>query len=253
MFDKTILRNYVVKKTAILTAIVSLFLVGCGSDQNYKREIDGNEDYLNSPALKPLIVPKGMTIPAEVADFYIYKLDSKGNLGKQVDIRAPVVPIPTVSDSFVIYNNGVVTFNSPLSADVWNKIPNTLNNKNIPISSSDNLTIKTGKAFIVRADETQTAEASFTFKRKIVGDTQTITLSLDSLARGAEDISSQPIEVQRYVVGLFNSLMDDIAPQSFREPQVKDSNENDAKKGANKDTESMKRIKEDLKDQIRGK
>ena len=77
MFDKTILRNYVVKKTAILTAIVSLFLVGCGSDQNYKREIDGNEDYLNSPALKPLIVPKGMTIPAETADFYINKIDYK--------------------------------------------------------------------------------------------------------------------------------------------------------------------------------
>ncbi|MCX8650801.1 outer membrane protein assembly factor BamC [Gilliamella sp. B2776] len=230
MFNKTILHNYVLIKTVILTAIVSLLLVGCGSDQNYKREIDGNEDYLNSPALKPLIIPKGMTIPAEIADFFIYKLDSKGNLGKQVDIRPPVVPIPTVSDAFVIYNNGVVTFNSPLNADVWNKIPNTLNNKNIPISSSDNFTIKTGKAFIIRADETQTAEASFIFKRQIVGDTETITVSLDSLTRGTEDISSQPIEVQRYVVGLFNSLMDDVAPQSFRELPVKDSNENEAKK-----------------------
>ncbi|MCX8701446.1 outer membrane protein assembly factor BamC [Gilliamella sp. B2840] len=230
MFNKTILHNYVLIKTVILTAIVSLLLVGCGSDQNYKREIDGNEDYLNSPALKPLIIPKGMTIPAEIADFFIYKLDSKGNLGKQVDIRPPVVPIPTVSDAFVIYNNGVVTFNSPLNADVWNKIPNTLNNKNIPISSSDNFTIKTGKAFIIRADETQTAEASFIFKRQIVGDTETITVGLDSLTRGTEDISSQPIEVQRYVVGLFNSLMDDVAPQSFRELPVKDSNENEAKK-----------------------
>lgn len=250
MFNKTILHNYVVKKTAILTTIVSFFLVGCGSDQNYKREIDGNEDYLNSPALKPLIIPKGMSIPAESADFFIYKLDSKGNLGKQVDIRPPVVPIPTISDSFVVYNNGVVTFNSPLSADVWNKIPNTLNNRNIPISSSDNSTIKTGKAFIVRADEDQTIEASFIFERKIVGDTQTITVSLGSLTRGADDISSQPLEVQRYVVGLFNSLMDDLAPQSFREPLVKDPNENESKKEADKDAESMKRHKEDLKDHL---
>lgn len=235
MFNKTILNNNIIKKLAILVVITSLFLVGCGSDQNYKRQIDGNEDYLNSPALKSLTLPKGVSIPAEIADYYIYKLDAKGDVGKQVDIRPPVLPIPTISDAFVSYNNGEVVLNSPLSVDVWNKIPNTLSSKNILISNSDDFTIQTNKAFILRADEFQRVEASFIFKRQIVGQTQIITVGLNSLTRGAEDISSQPLEVQRYVVGLFNALMDDIAPPSFREPPVKESKDDAEKKKSDED------------------
>lgn len=253
MFNKTVLQNNVIKKVAILTAVASFFLVGCGSDQNYKREVDGNDDYLNSPSLKPLIVPQGITVPAEVADYFVNNGKIDGPLGKQVDIRPPVLPLSTISEAFVIYNNGMVTFNVPLSYNIWDRIPNILTNKNIPIDGRDNQTIKTAKAYIVRADESQQTEASYVFKRKIMGNTETITLGLNSLTRGAEDISTQPAEVQRYVVGLFNIIMDEVAPESVRQPPVKNPKDDDAKKDAksDKDSESMKALKEDLKDNNR--
>ncbi|MCO6560556.1 MAG: hypothetical protein J6574_05525, partial [Gilliamella sp.] len=74
----------------------------------------------------------------------------------------------------------------------------------------------TNKAFMVRADEDQAVEASYSMTRELLGDTETITISITSLTRGAEDLISQPIEVQRYVVGLFNDIMDDVAPDSVR-------------------------------------
>ena len=60
MLNKTVLKCNAFKKTTILSAVASIFLVSCSSDQNYKREIDGSEDYLNSPALKALVIPEGV-------------------------------------------------------------------------------------------------------------------------------------------------------------------------------------------------
>ncbi|MCO6553050.1 MAG: outer membrane protein assembly factor BamC [Gilliamella sp.] len=212
----TLFKGNVIKKTAVLTVLTSLFLVGCGSDQNFKREVDGNEDYLKSPSLKPLIIPEGTSVPAESGDFYIVTTEVKGELGKKLDIRPPVLPIPTIQDAFAIYNNGSVTFNAPLSNNIWDRIPDSLSKRNIFIASGDNNSIKTNKAFMVRADEDQAVEASYSMTRELLGDTETITISITSLTRGAEDLISQPIEVQRYVVGLFNDIMDDVAPDSVR-------------------------------------
>jgi outer membrane protein assembly factor BamC len=214
--NRTLFKNKAIKKVAVLTIMTSLFLVGCGSNQNYKREVDGNEDYLKAPTLKPLIIPDGISVPAESGEFYVNNAEISGDLGKRVDIRPPILPIPTIQEAFAIYNNGAVTFNVPLSYNVWERIPNSLSKRNISIVSQDHNTLKTGKAFMVRADEDQTVEAAYSFKRQLVGDTETIVISTLSLTRGADDLTSQPIEVQRYVVGLFNGIMDDVAPDSLR-------------------------------------
>ncbi|MWP62102.1 outer membrane protein assembly factor BamC [Gilliamella sp. Pas-s25] len=233
--NKTIFKSNVIKKTAVLTVLASLFLVGCGSDQNFKREVEGNEDYLKSPTLKPLVIPKGVKVPAESGDFYIDKSEFHGDLGKQLDIRPPSLPIPTIQDAFAIYNNGAVTFNVPLSSHVWERIPDSLSKKNISIVNRDNNSIKTGNAFMPRADEDQAVQATYSIKRQLLGDTETIAISITSLNRGSDDLMSQPIEVQRYVVGLFNDIMDDVAPDSVRVVPPKAQN-NDAEK----DNESKK-------------
>ena len=225
-------KGNVIKKTVVLTAVTSLFLVGCSSDQNFKREVEGNEDYLKSPTLKPLIIPESISVPAESGEFYVVKTEFKGNLGKKLDIRPPILPIPTIQDVLAVYNNGSVTFNVPLSNNVWNRIPDSLSRKNIPIASHDNNTIKTNKAFMARADEDQAVEATYSISRQLLGDTETITISIISLTRGFDDLISQPIEVQRYVVGLFNDIMDNVAPDSVRVVPRKAQNEEIEKENA---------------------
>lgn len=242
MLNKTELKSNAFKKLAVLSVITSMFMVGCSSDQNYKREVDGNEDYLNSPALKSLIIPDGVSVPAESGDFYVANNEIEGAVGKQLDIRPPTLAIPTIPDAFVYYEHSAVTFNVPTSYGVWNNIPNTLNKQNILISSSDSKTIKTNNAIIIRQDEQQPVEASFVFTRQILGGTETITIMLTSLTRGSENLMSQPIEVQRYAVGLFNQIMDDVAPESLRTVSVKKDE---------KESDPNKELKEDLKDSIR--
>ena len=249
MLNKTVLKCNAFKKTTILSAVASIFLVSCSSDQNYKREIDGSEDYLNSPALKALVIPKGVSVPVEVGDFYIDGSNIEGALGKKLDIRPPTVPIVTVDEAFVIYNDGMVTFNTPISSGVWNRIPNTLAKQNIPIVASDNNTIKTGNAVISRGDEKRAVEASYIFKRQILDETETITIVLHTLTRDGSDLMSQPIEVQRYTVGLSNQIMDDVAPESLRTVPIKEKTDEDKKD--DKESDPNKALKEDLKDDIR--
>lgn len=239
MFNKTVCKSAIIKKAVILTLLSSAFIVGCGSDQNYKREIEGSEDYLKSPDLKPLVVPQGISIPAEIADYYVYTAKTEGAIGRQVDIRPPLIPIPTIANAYASYDKGVVTLTAPINNGVWNNIPNTLKNINLPISSSDNNTIQTAKAFMVRGDEEQTVEASFFIQRQIFNDAETITVALSSLTRGADDLTSNPIEVQRYVVRLFNAIMDDVAPPSSRIPPEKEKKNEEEKKDADKNPEVM--------------
>lgn len=242
MLNKTELKSNAFKKLAVLSVITSMFMVGCSSDQSYKREVDGNEDYLNSPALKALIIPEGVSVPVESGDFYVDNNKIDGAVGKQLDIRPPTLAIATIPESFVHHEHNTVTFNVPVSYGVWNNIPNTLNKQNILVSSSDSKTIKTNNAIISRQDEQQPVEASFVFTRQNLGATETITIVLSSLMRSGENLMSQPIEVQRYVVGLFNQIMDDVAPESLRTVPVK----TDEKK-----SDPNKELKEDLKDSIR--
>ena len=229
MLNKTELKSKTLKKIAVLSVITSMFLVGCSNDQRYKREVDSNEDYLNAPALKSLIIPEGVSVPQEVGEYYVINNNVEGAVGKQLDIRPPVLTISTIPDAFVLYKNGTVTFNVPVSYGIWNNIPNTLNKQNILVSSSDSTTIKINDALITRKDEQQPVNASFVVTRQMHGNAETITIVLSALTRGGENLMSQPIEVQRYVVGLFNHIMNDVAPESLWTVPVKDSTDENKK------------------------
>ena len=249
MLNKTELKSKTLKKIAVLSVITSMFVVGCSNDQRYKREVDSNEDYLNAPALKSLIIPKGVSVPQEVGEYYVINNNVEGAVGKQLDIRPPELTISTIPDAFVVYKNGTVNFNVPVSYGIWNNIPNTLNKQNIQISSSDSTTIKINGAIITRKDEQQPVNASFVLTRQMHGSAETITIVLSALTRGGENLMSQPIEVQRYVVGLFNHIMNDVAPESLWTVPVKDST--DENKKDSKESDPMKDLKDDLKDSLR--
>lgn len=198
------------KQTLILTSVLSLLIVGCSSDQRYKREIEGNEDYLQALELKPLIVPNGVKVPIESAEYYIYKAAREGSVGKELDIRAPALPLPTIADSYASYDEGVVTLDSPEYSGVWKQIPSILNFRHIAITHSDGSSIKTGARFVYRADEEQPVEASYLLQRNVQGSREYITIELSSLRRMGQEVSST-IESQRYTVEFFNMLMNDFS------------------------------------------
>ncbi|PLN16176.1 outer membrane protein assembly factor BamC, partial [Klebsiella pneumoniae] len=74
-----------------------LLLAACSSDSRYKRQVSGDEAYLQASPLSELHAPAGMILPIQVGDYNIPVANSTGAVGKALDIRPPAQPLALVS------------------------------------------------------------------------------------------------------------------------------------------------------------
>ncbi|WP_392553350.1 outer membrane protein assembly factor BamC [Orbus wheelerorum] len=199
------------KKTLIIASLLSLFVTGCSNDQRYKREVEGNDNYLHASPLKPLVVPDSIKVPATSNEYYVYKAAKEGVAGMDLDIRPPQLALPTTVDSYATYDNGIVKFDSPEYIGFWAQVPSLLAKNNIAIESNDKDTIKTGVRLVRRGDELQPVEASYLLQHKLIGNREYVTVELISLKNMGQDISN-PIDGQYYTVEFFNLLMKSATP-----------------------------------------
>lgn len=201
------------KQTLVIASLLSLLVAGCSTDQRYKREVEGNENYLQSSELKPLIVPNGVRVPTESADYHVFKAAREGEVGKNLDIRPPVLPLPTIADSYATYENGVIKLDSPEYSGFWSQIPAILSANNIATERSDKSAIKTGVRLVNRSDEEQPVEATYLLQRRVASGREYITIELTSLKRMGQDISGTT-ESQYYTAEFFNLLMNQVSSSS---------------------------------------
>lgn len=211
------------KQSLILSAILSLLIVGCSSDDRFQREVDGNEDYLSTPEIRSLIVPNGMKVPQPVPDFFISKAASEGMVGHNVDIRPPVLPLAIVPDSSATYQTGEVLVDLPEYVGFWTKIPGMLTHHNIAIEHNDNQSIKTGSRFITQGDKTGSIEARYLLQRQVTFGREYIKIKLISLKQNGQDISADVLESQRYTVDFYNMLVNDL-PSSIMTSETEAEN-----------------------------
>lgn len=201
------------KQTLVIASLLSLLVAGCSTDQRYKREVEGNENYLQSSELKPLIVPNGVRVPTESADYHVFKAAREGEVGKNLDIRPPVLPLPTIADSYATYENGMIKLDSPEYSGFWSQIPAILSANNIATERSDKSAIKTGVRLVNRSDEEQSVEATYLLQRRVASGREYITIELTSLKRMGQDISGTT-ESQYYTAEFFNLLMNQVSSSS---------------------------------------
>lgn len=199
------------KQTLVIASLLSLLVAGCSSNPSDKREVVGDEKYLQSPELRTLIVPDSMTVPTPSNEYYVFKASRQGEVGKSLDIRPPALPLPTVADSYATYESGLVQLDIPDYAGFWSQIPTILAQNNIGVKSADGSSIKTDTRIVSRLDDEQPVEASYLLQRKVASGREYITVELVSLKRAGQDLTS-PIDGQYYTVELFNLLMQAMTP-----------------------------------------
>lgn len=74
-----------------------LLLAACSSDSRYKRQVSGDESYLDAAPLAELHAPAGMILPIMTGDYVIPVTKGSGAVGKALDIRPPAQPLALVS------------------------------------------------------------------------------------------------------------------------------------------------------------
>lgn len=86
-----------------------LLLAACSSDSRYKRQVSGDEAYLQASPLSELHAPAGMILPIQVGDYNIPVANSTGAVGKALDIRPPAQPLALVSGARTQFNGDTAT------------------------------------------------------------------------------------------------------------------------------------------------
>lgn len=188
-----------ITKQHFLIPIIALILTGCGNDATYKKQINGDDNYINSPALKPLKVPEGVDVPKEKGNFYVFKAKTQGEVGNNLDIRPPVYPKLTTIGNSARYANGEMILYSYDAYD-WDKIQSALKQLNYAIEDS-NKNILTTKPISIERDGSLIGVYEISN-----ANTGTIVFKLLKLERNGQLIENEA-DVRRYTIEFFNRIM----------------------------------------------
>ncbi|HGJ5877488.1 MAG TPA: outer membrane protein assembly factor BamC [Arsenophonus sp.] len=209
----TLLHNSKVIKLAGLS--LALLLVACTTNQRYKRQVSGDESYLNTPPLKNLTIPEGMSLPLQNGEYNIPPANQNGAVGKALDIRPPIQILSLLSYTQTENNltaSRLFLSNTVENSALWSQINYILQQKAIKIAQNNNEpehSLITDWITWPRGDE----DIPLQTRQKIQLDSQNnqivITVTNEGMKQGEESISD-PLEIQRYNVLMLNELIDSI-------------------------------------------
>lgn len=206
---------YSLQKSRVATVVgiaLIMALSACSSDQRHKRQVSGNELYLDSPSLKPLSAPSGMILPVQTANYEVPSANQKGALGKQLDIRPPVQPLALASGSTSQYavDSGTLLFdNGAQNQNLWSRVSSLLQAKNMPIASREdaNQTLTTDWIQWARADEDNQYEGRYLISLQKQGTQQALVVkTLELRQQGQTSKITDTAEIQRYNGMMMNTI-----------------------------------------------
>lgn len=204
------------KSKAIKLAGLSLaiFLVACTSNQRYKRQVSGDESYLNTPPLKNLTIPQGISLPLQNGEYDIPPANQNGAVGKALDIRPPIQALSLLSDTHTensLTASRLFLTNTAENSALWSQINAILQQKMIQVRQKNDPDHSLITDWITwpRGDE----DIAIQTRQKIQLNSQNnqivITVTNEGIKQGEDSITDQA-EIQRYNILMLNELIDSI-------------------------------------------
>lgn len=170
-----------------------LLLAACSSDSRYKRQVSGDEAYLQASPLSELHAPAGMILPIQVGDYNIPVANSTGAVGKALDIRPPAQPLALVSGARTQFNGDTATLmvENGRSGSLWAQVTSILQAKNYVIAKRDDAsqTLNTDWVEWNRLDEDQQYRGRYQISVKPQGYQQAVVVKLVNLEQAGKPVA----------------------------------------------------------------
>lgn len=197
------------KKILTLFAVLSLFLglSGCSFDQRYRYEVNGNEDYLHTSSLKPMVVPKGFSLPTPNDEYDIDDIPTQGATGLNIDIFPPSLPLATLPGSVVDYRQGIAFIDISGASFIWEQINALLTKRKIPVVSRTKNEIITDRIVSKISPDIAPFTAVYRIYYKKEGSWQRVSVELVSLFMGKKNVLTESVYKQRYTVNFLNWIL----------------------------------------------
>ncbi|MGC6387668.1 outer membrane protein assembly factor BamC [Ewingella sp. S1.OA.A_B6] len=208
LVQKTRLQKSMVAKVVGISLI--MLLAACSTDQRYKRQVSGDEAYLDAPPVSELKAPAGMILPLQNGTYEIPRGALKGSVGKQLDIRPPMQPLALLNGSrtqFTGDSGTVLLENTPQNRDLWNNVVKAVQQNNFKIASRDDAkqTLSTDMVDWNRADEDFQYQGRYQIS--VQQQSYQLALTVKTLELKQQDkVVTAPAEIQRYNSQMLNSI-----------------------------------------------
>lgn len=197
---------------ATTVTLITLITVACSSDNRYKREVNGNESYLDTPKLERIVAPEGMVLPVPSSEYSITPVNEKGKVGKQLDIRPPEQPFSALEGSTSEYRLGTAILLSKEDGYSWQDVLNALNSKGFNYQSTGSNAVLTDLMTWNRVDENEQYQARYEiYLSKQHGRNNLVVKLVDLQLQSDPDTTVEPINVQRYTLMMFNEITLELA------------------------------------------
>ncbi|MFG1174364.1 outer membrane protein assembly factor BamC [Erwiniaceae bacterium CAU 1747] len=202
---------YSVQKSTVAKVVglsLVMLLAACSNDQRYKRQVSGDESYLQAAGLSDLHAPAGMILPLQNGEFDIPNVSDKGQVGKQLDIRPPAQTLALMSGTRTQYvgNTGTLLVDSR-SGSIWPQVVSAVQSYNYPIADRQdaNQTLTTDWIQWNRADEDNQYRGRYQLSVQQQGYQQVLNVKLLELEQEGKSVTA-PIQIQRYTAQMLNNI-----------------------------------------------
>jgi len=203
---------YSVQKSRLAkVASVSLvmLLAACSSDSRYKRQVSGDESYLDAAPLAELHAPAGMILPVENGDYTVPVTQGSGAVGKQLDIRPPAQPLALVTGARTQFTGDTATLmvENGRNNTLWPQVVSVLQAKNYSIAKRDDAaqTLTTDWVEWNRLDEDEQYRGRYQISVKPQGYQQAVTVKLVNLEQAGKPVADTA-SLQRYSAEMLNVI-----------------------------------------------
>ncbi|AFJ46183.1 outer membrane protein assembly factor BamC [Shimwellia blattae] len=203
---------YSVQKSTVATVVglaLTMMLTACSSDSRYKRQVSGDESYLEAAPLAELHAPAGMILPVTSGDYAIPVTNGSGLTGKQLDIRPPAQALALVTGARTQFTGDTATLmvENGRSGGLWPQVVNVVQGQNYTITKRDDAaqTLSTDWVQWNRADEDQQYRGRYQITVRPQGYQQAVVVKLVNLEQDGKPVAD-PSALQRYSAQMLNVI-----------------------------------------------
>lgn len=172
-----------------------LLLAACSSDSRYKRQVSGDEAYLEAAPLAELHAPAGMILPVTSGDYAIPVTNGSGAVGKALDIRPPAQPLALVSGARTQFTGDTASLlvENGRGNTLWPQVVSVLQAKNYTITQRDDAgqTLTTDWVQWNRLDEDEQYRGRYQISVKPQGYQQAVTVKLLNLEQAGKPLQTR--------------------------------------------------------------
>ncbi|MGL5759230.1 outer membrane protein assembly factor BamC [Plesiomonas sp.] len=227
----TVLKNTLSVKSVLGLSLV-MALTACSSDGGrYKREVNGNDSYLNIPASETLVWPTGVSSPLPSND-YLIPASTQGAVGKQVDIRPPVLVMPLLNSARTQLDGdtAIVALESReySAASLWGNLLSTLQREKITVMAQTpaDMTLSTDWVSWLQGSDNETVRARYQISVKGEGYNTQLVSRLTDLQDSTGQSMAVAADRSRYSAMMLNRIMMSIEEQNRSQEAARTANKN---------------------------